>query len=108
MFCEILYWYYCYFFYSERMKKISIGFAQVQIEHWVTFGYFNSVYPSVKKAAMVFDPVLNYEICNKYLASKEVLSKNSLRNVGEAYRGKIGLHYMDTITYFYNEVISKK
>jgi hypothetical protein len=72
---------------SSAVERITVGIAQVRISHWIELGLLDSERFSVRRLALVLDPVANYDACQLYLAERRMLGESDTEELTQAYTG---------------------
>jgi hypothetical protein len=104
---EYVLWFLLYLFSPERVHKLSVGIAQIQIRHWVNLNFIESDRPSLSSLQKMMNPYLNYDVCSAFLDT--YLNQNiSLENISVIYRGRSGVYYCKVLKSAYNYVNNMK
>jgi hypothetical protein len=84
---EYVAWFALSAFRAERVRRMSIGRAQVQLVHWRELGLIDSVRFSFGRFARVRNAGTNYEACRRYLDRHEALGEPDPEVLASAYTG---------------------
>lgn len=93
-FVEYLAWIFIGFICPSKIEKLSIGIAQIQLKHWFSLGYINSLRPSWKSFCTITNPNINYNACKDYLKREGYNSGFSLLEITRLYTGRPRKYYL--------------
>lgn len=78
----------------QRVQRLSVGIAQVQLRHWVRLGPLDSSLFSVRNLRAVRSPGCNYDVCAAYLRDALPGDSRALSDVVRAYTGGQSPRYL--------------
>ena len=110
-FLEYITWILVGWIWKKRIARLSIGVAQIQLRHWQSMGYIDSLSPSLKSLLTVTSPSINYQACCNYLDKTGYKRGSSLLEVARLYAGKARKYYVQILNdawKIYNTKIDKK
>jgi hypothetical protein len=77
----------------DRVRRISVGIAQMKLENWVAVGLLDSTRFSAARLRRVRKAESCYEACRRYLGSHGVLQERDPRALSIAYAGGERRHF---------------
>jgi hypothetical protein len=97
-FMEYVGWIIYWLLWPHKLDGLSVGFVQIQLRHWYSFGFICSLSPTWAHFRTITDPTANYAACKKYLLEKGYKKDLPTNDLARLYTGKARNYYVSILT----------
>lgn len=90
----------------KKISTLTVGVAQLQLQHWYNLGFISSFTPSLTNLLTVSNVNNNYHACVEFLRINDCLAPFDSIKIADVYTGNARKYYVQILRFAFNNAAS--